>query len=231
LGIGVNAGDNPLIGTIFTYERGFDALISGLAGLGRGALLLVFGDQSHAGMAATLVRLNGGGRQHQSAVYKNINIVYMPFISQHDYDTLLCCADFNIVRGEDSLARAVLSGKPFVWNAYVQDEKYQLVKVEALLETMRPYYESLFGDGGGGHPANSSHSSAFAAYRALMLGFNDSPAPDGPPGEATRERYGDFFKNLKKHERAASAMYYFMVRNCDLIAKFSDFLDNYNAPP
>ena len=48
--------------------------------------------------------------------------------------------DFLFVRGEDSLSRAALSGLPFVWQAYKQDENYQLVKVNALLEQMKPYF-------------------------------------------------------------------------------------------
>ena len=45
-----------------------------------------------------------------------------------------------VIRGEESMARACLSGIPFVWNAYPQSEEYQLVKVQALLEKMRPYF-------------------------------------------------------------------------------------------
>jgi uncharacterized repeat protein (TIGR03837 family) len=240
-GIRIGAGDGRLIGTLFTYERGFDALVSGLADFGREALLLVFGEKSQRGMAATLSRLGAGsGHLRKPISYKNVTVICLPFIGQHDYDALLCCADFNIVRGEDSLARAILSGKPFIWNAYIQEERYQIVKVEALLETMRPYYEGLFGGGnhhtpshgdsagnsrGSNHPADFN---PFPAYRSLMLDFNAAAAES--TAQSTGERYEDFFRNLKKHERAASAMYYLMVRNCNLIAKFGDFLDNYRIP-
>ena len=201
--------DGQLIGTVFTYERGFDTLISDLVDFGRDTTLLVFGDKSRRGMSATLERAGCGGA-YQRGVCKNIRLIYMPFIDQHDYDTLLCCTDFNIVRGEDSLARALLSGKPFIWNAYIQDEKYQLVKVNALLKTMRPYFDD---DG------------VFAAYSGLMRRFNNAPAESSR--QTTTERYGAFFKNLKKIEHYASAIYYFMHRNCNLITKFSDFLRRY----
>jgi hypothetical protein len=82
-----------------------------------------------------------------------------------------------------------------------------------LLETMRPYYEE------------SGLGDVFAEYCALTMAFNDA---DGETSEqVTSERYGAFFKDLKKHERAARAINYFMYRNCDLIAKFRDFLDRY----
>jgi uncharacterized repeat protein (TIGR03837 family) len=204
---GGGGGNGAMVGTVFTYERGFDNLISDIAGFGRETVLLVFGDKSRRGMASTLERLGAG--QHQS--YKTIRLIYMPFISQHGYDALLRRADFNIVRGEDSLARAALSGRPFIWNAYIQDGKYQRVKVEALLKTMRPFY----GD----------DAEIFAAYRELMLDFNDAPSES--PRQITQERYDIFLKNLKKHGHAAAAMYYFMVQNCNLIEKFCDFLDGY----
>ena len=45
-----------------------------------------------------------------------------------------------VVRGEESMSRACLSGIPFIWQAYPQSEEYHLVKVKALLERMRPHF-------------------------------------------------------------------------------------------
>ena len=218
--------DNTLIGTIFTYERGFDLLLAHVGDLEYTTTLLVFGEKSQRGMSATLGRLgvdvvnvinNGEQRTDkpypcQRYVYKNTQIIYMPFVNQHAYDTLLCCTDFNIVRGEDSLARAVLSGKPFIWNAYIQDEKYQRVKVEALLKTLRPYFDD---------------ENLFTAYSDLMTKFNDAPAES--PEQTTSERYDIFFKNLKKLEHTSERIYYFMLRNCNLVSKFCTFLDKYQT--
>lgn len=67
-------------------------------------------------------------------------IVKLPFLQQEEWDFLLTQMDFNFVRGEDSLSRAALSGLPYVWNAYIQDEDYQLVKVDALLERMKTFF-------------------------------------------------------------------------------------------
>jgi len=226
-GMSIAPMDDTLVGTVFTYEHGFDTLISDLVGFGRDTLLIVFGEKSRLGMEAAFGRLSGvapcewaADRYKDSCrVYKNVRVLYAPFLPQHDYDVLLCCADFNLVRGEDSLARAVLSGKPFVWHAYLQAEKHQCVKAEALLKTMRQYYqEDELGD-------------VFAEYGALTMAFNDADAASTE--QVTFERYGAFFKDLKKHERAARAINYFMHKSCDLIAKFRDFLDRYpeSAPP
>ncbi|MBR3543610.1 MAG: elongation factor P maturation arginine rhamnosyltransferase EarP [Treponema sp.] len=64
----------------------------------------------------------------------------LPFLSQEEWDKNLYAQDILFVRGEDSLSRACLSGKPFVWQAYLQDDNYQLVKVRALLERMRLHF-------------------------------------------------------------------------------------------
>ena len=64
----------------------------------------------------------------------------LPFLSQEEWDKNLYAQDILFVRGEDSLSRACLSGKPFVWQAYLQDDNYQLVKVRALLARMRLHF-------------------------------------------------------------------------------------------
>ncbi|MCR5047202.1 MAG: elongation factor P maturation arginine rhamnosyltransferase EarP [Treponema sp.] len=67
-------------------------------------------------------------------------IFELPFLSQEEWDKNLYAQDILFVRGEDSLSRACLAGKPFVWQAYLQEDDYQLVKVRALLKRMKPYF-------------------------------------------------------------------------------------------
>ena len=64
----------------------------------------------------------------------------LPFLSQSEWDNLLYAMDVLFIRGEDSLSRACLSGIPFVWQAYPQEDDYQLVKVEALLQRMKVFF-------------------------------------------------------------------------------------------
>ena len=66
----------------------------------------------------------------------------IPFLQQEEFDYFITQMDFLFVRGEDSLARASLTGLPYIWQAYKQDENYQLVKVNALLERMRSYFDA-----------------------------------------------------------------------------------------
>ncbi len=49
------------------------------------------------------------------------------------YDELLWLCDQHLVRGEDSLSRAVLTGKPFLWQAYPQSDEAHEKKILALI--------------------------------------------------------------------------------------------------
>jgi uncharacterized repeat protein (TIGR03837 family) len=52
----------------------------------------------------------------------SLHISQLPYLSQTDFDHLLWACDFNFVRGEDSLVRALWAGQPFVWHIYPQDD-------------------------------------------------------------------------------------------------------------
>jgi uncharacterized repeat protein (TIGR03837 family) len=60
----------------------------------------------------------------------------LPYLSQTDFDHLLWSCDLNMVRGEDSLVRALWAGKPFVWHIYPQDDNAHHVKLEAFLNSL-----------------------------------------------------------------------------------------------
>lgn len=62
-----------------------------------------------------------------------LELVFVPFLPQRDYDALLWACDLNFVRGEDSCVRAQLAGKPMVWQVYPQTEAAHIAKLEALL--------------------------------------------------------------------------------------------------
>lgn len=67
---------------------------------------------------------------------KNFSVDYLPYLSQEVWDVFLCSMDFLFIRGEDSFARASLSGIPFLWNIYQQDEEFHLVKLKAFLDIL-----------------------------------------------------------------------------------------------
>ena len=79
-------------------------------------LLVAQGRPSVAVAAATqaLHMPNSGASQ--------LHISQLPYLNHTDFDHLLWACDFNFVRGEDSLVRALWAGQPFVWHIYPQDD-------------------------------------------------------------------------------------------------------------
>ncbi len=70
------------------------------------------------------------GRKQLSNLF---GMVYLPELTQRDFDHALWASDLNFVRGEDSLVRAIWAGKPFVWQIYPQENDAHLPKLEAFL--------------------------------------------------------------------------------------------------
>lgn len=66
-----------------------------------------------------------------------LRAVLLPWLTQPQFDHLLWSADFNIVRGEDSLVRALWAGAPFVWQLYPQPDGAHRCKLRAFLERWR----------------------------------------------------------------------------------------------
>ncbi len=76
-----------------------------------------------------------------------LNFTELKYLPQQCWDAFLSLCDFNFVRGEDSFSRSCLLGIPFVWHAYVQEDEFQLVKVDAFLRRLEPFFaKEIFAD-------------------------------------------------------------------------------------
>jgi uncharacterized repeat protein (TIGR03837 family) len=64
----------------------------------------------------------------------SLDIEFLPYLSQVDFDRLLWQCDLNLVRGEDSLVRALWAGRPLLWQVYPQDDGAHLLKLDAFLD-------------------------------------------------------------------------------------------------
>ena len=62
----------------------------------------------------------------------------LPYTDQPGFDRWLWSADLAIVRGEDSLVRAIWAGVPFVWHIYPQHDGVHRSKLDALLDLLQP---------------------------------------------------------------------------------------------
>lgn len=57
--------------------------------------------------------------------------------AQPAFDELLWACDLNLVRGEDSLVRALWAGAPLVWHIYPQDDNAHHAKLHAFLDWLQ----------------------------------------------------------------------------------------------
>jgi uncharacterized repeat protein (TIGR03837 family) len=85
-----------------------------------------------AGIAATEVGRWLGPTLQRGALRASM----LPQLTQRDYDHLLWSCDLNFVRGEDSFVRAQWAAKPFVWQAYPQQDDAHTAKLDAFLDRM-----------------------------------------------------------------------------------------------
>ncbi len=119
---------------MFSYPKDFAPIIRAISRWNKAAQVnLAQGAGKESFLAA-----NENCLQEQEAC--GLCVRELPCRSQEEGDENLYAQDILFVRGEDSLSRACLSGKPFVWQAYLQDDNYHLVKVQALLERMRLHF-------------------------------------------------------------------------------------------
>lgn len=75
-------------------------------------------------------------KSEEKTVYKDINIKTLKMVNHEEYDDILISSAINLVRGEDSIVRAMLVGKPFIWNIYPTDDNAHLDKINALFNLM-----------------------------------------------------------------------------------------------
>ena len=85
-----------------------------------------------AGRGAAALRGLGAGDRG------SLRLHWLPLLTQRSYDELLWACDFNFVRGEDSIVRALLAGSPCAWQIYPQDDLAHHAKLEAFLDWLQP---------------------------------------------------------------------------------------------
>ncbi|WP_422846279.1 elongation factor P maturation arginine rhamnosyltransferase EarP [Acidovorax sp. M2(2025)] len=66
-----------------------------------------------------------------------LSISYLPHRPQPAFDEMLWACDFNAVRGEDSLVRALWAGQALVWHIYPQHDNAHHDKLHAFLDWLQ----------------------------------------------------------------------------------------------
>lgn len=189
------------IGTIFSYEYNFENLLNTLENSERETLLLVFGEMSKKGILIT----------NKVKKLKNLNIVFMDYVEQNIYDEILYNSDFNLVRGEESFARAIVSGKPFLWHAYCQEEREHLNKVGGFLS----FTEKIFSQ------------KIFEEYAKTMYNYNSR---EENHYDLEEENFKNFFMDFNKMETEFKNLSEYVKKNGNLTIKLLHFLNKELSP-
>ena len=140
----------------------------------------------------------------------------LPYLNQTEWDKVMKSCSALVIRGEESMSRACLSGIPFIWHAYPQSDEYQLVKVNALLERMRRHFSE----------------EDFEIVERAWLDINSPSEPSLRPstgsgtGEERRSNpYSDFFSAV---DHLAPSFYDFacsLRKNGDLAANLMTYIE------
>jgi uncharacterized repeat protein (TIGR03837 family) len=109
---------NERLISLFCYEpAALPDLLKQLSQASEPTRLLVAQGRPSAAVAAATQALH-----MPSSGTSQLHISQLPYVSQTEFDHLLWACDFNLVRGEDSLVRALWAGQPFAWHIYPQDD-------------------------------------------------------------------------------------------------------------
>lgn len=121
--------------SLFCYEPpALRALLQQLAGAPSATQLLVTAGRASAALDAQMAALDTRVPDWNRRAM--LSVTPLPLLDQAGFDALLWACDFNFVRGEDSLVRALWAGKPFAWQLYPQHDGAQFAKLEAFLDQL-----------------------------------------------------------------------------------------------
>ncbi len=129
--LGLEPAPDQLTLSLFCYPHApLAALVESLQASTEPVRVLV--PQTVAPMLAAVLGVNDW-QVGECVKRQQCEFLVIPFLSQADYDRLLCLCDFNFVRGEDSWIRALWAGKPMIWLPYQQSEGTHLLKLNAFM--------------------------------------------------------------------------------------------------
>ncbi len=132
---------------VFTYEKDWTGLVQGwLSARTANPVVECLEGVSKPPYEPKLLVAQGRGRESFMSAVKACGagdfVEELPYLNQTEWDNRMKGCSALVIRGEESMSRACLSGIPFIWHAYPQSDEYQLVKVKALLERMRRHFKN-----------------------------------------------------------------------------------------
>ena len=74
---------------------------------------------------------------------QQLTVCLVPFVAQSEFDQVLQAADVSVVRGEDSVLRALWQGRVFWWQIYRQEDNAHHVKLHAFWQRCKGHVQGL----------------------------------------------------------------------------------------
>ena len=127
--------------SLFCYEpAALGQLLAQLTEASTPTRLLVTPGRAAAAVAAVTAAADFYSQNGLEPLYsqrQELSISYLAPCSQSAFDELLWACDVNLVRGEDSLVRALWAGQPLVWHIYPQHDNAHHDKLQAFLDWLQ----------------------------------------------------------------------------------------------
>lgn len=202
--------EDKIVGTIFSYEKNFEPLFRDLNKLDREIVILALGEKTQDSMRK-FFKKNSVEVFGNKARYGKIEVIFYQFLNQEEYEELINVVDFNFVRGEDSFIRAVLTGKPYLWHIYCQEELAHMDKLEGFLDKYKRVIDK--------------EDNIFIENIEKL--FKDYNFRRENNLEIGKEDYTYFFTNLENIGKNNRVFRDFLIQKCNLINKLKYFIEKY----
>ena len=126
--------------------------------------------------------------------------VFSPFFSLENIGVFQSLCDANIVRGENSLCQALISGKPVLWDIYKEKNDAHLEKIEDSLGFLRSFFSE----------------DTFNEYARIFREFNSG---------AKDTALLDFFETTEEFQSGFEKIGEYVRGKCDLVEKLEKILE------
>lgn len=202
--------NNKMVGTIFSYEKNFENLLEILNKQEKETVLILMGEKTQKSFSKFFEK----NLTEDFLKWKKYDKIYLynaQFFSQEEYDKIISVVDFNFTRGEDSIVRALLIGKPFLWHIYLQEDKVHMLKLRAFLDR---FYESI--------SLNEEEKEVLKEYFKLLEEYNDRETNSFERGN---EDFSIFFEKFSIINKICEEYSKFLLEKCNLTKKLYTYIN------
>lgn len=188
-----NITDDALIGVLFHYDGELKEVFNYLTNRGKPTFIFVCGEKSQQIVQKITIKQG------------DLHFIYQELIPQSEFDVLLSNADFNFIRGEDSMMQSINCATPFLWQIYPQKDNVHIQKLDAFINMLGVYFED---------------KKVFVDYAKLTNFYNGIQCKDA---DVERIIYS-FFNNLDKIKHVLAKLKANLLKEGDLLERLARFI-------